>query len=285
LPVVVGNVFSFNSFEEILNSPAALAVQQDVSNHQFSKCDVTKCGIMIRDDLQPEDMYSIILDIDNSCNLVCPSCRSEKILITEGPRFKRQQQLANHVQMLINNCDKQMKLSLLPGGEPFVSALTRDIIKNYKHRDNISIQLQTNGLLLKKQLMKNLVFFNDIYLLQISLDAGNKATYERVRPPGKWEDIIENLDFVKEVADLTTQIVSLNFILQRNNIDSLPEFVTICNNYGFRGEISRISDWGITNFHEYDVLNVNHAYYQKALDIVSDSIDNYDKNNLMTVLF
>jgi hypothetical protein len=78
LPVPVGKVQDFNCLEDIWQSPLAQIIQQDIANKKFTWCAVEHCGI-VRHNIVKQS-YSLGIDIDDSCNLRCPSCRREQIM-------------------------------------------------------------------------------------------------------------------------------------------------------------------------------------------------------------
>ena len=52
--------------------------------------------------------------------------------------------------------------------------------------------------------------------LQVSLDAGDKESYEKVRLGGNWDTIIENIDFFgRELGNVD---ITLNLILQTKQL-------------------------------------------------------------------
>ena len=82
LPISAGHITDFNSIEEIWQSPIAKALHKDiVIDKNFTWCSVDYCGI--RDRNKQTERYLININIDESCNLQCPTCRSQYMNFTK----------------------------------------------------------------------------------------------------------------------------------------------------------------------------------------------------------
>ena len=156
-------------------------------------------------------------------------------------------------------------------GDPFASLIYRPLLLNMEPKDNIQIRMLTNALMLKKVMPKTKIK-ESIRHLDISIDAGDKETYERLRLGGKWEVLLDNLDYVKQEFDCE---VTLKFVLQRDNIDSVENFVELVERYGFRGNIMPLEDWGtMKNFSDHSVMNPAHPMNAKANKLLDKFRDN-----------
>jgi len=101
--------------------------------------------------------------------------------------------------------------------------------------------------------------------------------YEDVRRPGKWEVLLENLDFVKD----NNKETCLQFVLQKNNFRDLPNFIKLCEKYNFRGYVQRLWNWNTwENFNEHNVLDLTHENYNDCQLI----IEQCKNNKLITFL-
>jgi hypothetical protein len=82
LPIPIGKILDFDTIEDLFNSQTAKIIQTDVNDRKFTWCAVEHCGIVDRNmvSYSPLDIgYYMSLNLDESCNLACPSCRREKI--------------------------------------------------------------------------------------------------------------------------------------------------------------------------------------------------------------
>lgn len=260
LPVSVGHITEFDSLEDIWTSPAARALQEDIDTKKFTHCAVDRCGILHHDNLLSE--YTIYINIDPSCNLVCPSCRRDAVMYTQGPDYERRLNEVKHLVDLLQKFKYQTRIVMSGNGDPLASAIMRPLIHNFQPLSTQRIRLFTNGLLLEKQLENSSIFQHiDQYL--ISVDAGSQAVYEKVRRPGKFEVLLKNFEWLSQQQRQAT----VNFVVQQANWHDIENFVQLCLRFKFTPNITRLEDWGTwDDFADQDVIgNVEHPDHLLAL--------------------
>ena len=280
LPLPVGKVEDFDSIQQVFSSKIAQALQKDVGDQYFSWCAVEHCGILHRDQIRTK--LEIAINIDESCNLACPSCRRSAIMVDSGPEFEKKIAQVNRIVSWLEALDEPVSIIMSGNGDPLASHIMRPLIKTYRPKPNQTFILRTNGLPIKKQIDTGLSIFDQISEFNISIDAGSKDVYEDVRRPGRWSTLIENFEYL---AQLNKQhLVRLNFALQRKNYQDLPNFVSLCQHYGFQASIHQLDDWGtwsrdkkqtpdaweIQNgtYLDHAVLDPSHAQHQDCLNIL-----------------
>lgn len=284
LPIPVGKVMDFASIPEVFASPAAQIIQQDVESGYFSWCAIDHCGI--RDSDRIKQKVSLSINIDESCNLHCPSCRRDPIMLSHGDEYQKKLQTIERIMTWLDRYHDPIHIIMSGNGDPLASHVIRPLLLNFSARSNHTFRIMTNGLLIKK-LLDKLPILDQITEWSISIDAGTQVTYEDVRRPGKWSILLENLDFLRDRGKNTK--TSLNFVLQDKNFRDLPAFADLCRQYGMHGQVRELDDWGtwsvirsdnqdtwtIKNgiFEDHDVLNVNHANHVSARDIVKQCLD------------
>jgi len=275
LPITVGKVTDFETIEDVFNSTVAKKLQQDVGMQKFTWCKTTDCGVTQASKYIPT--YYISLNIDESCNLYCPSCRKNKIMYTEGEIFDYKVQILDRILKWLNRFEEPIVIALLGNGDPFASNIIRPLIKDFPIKDNQYFEIKTNGLLIKKQLEPNARFLDRINQFMISIDAGSKEVYEVVRKPGKWEVLIENLDFVKS----RNKQAGLQFVIQKENFRDLANFISLCEKYQFHGYVQRLWNWNTwDNFTENNVLDPANENYNECQDLINQ----HRNNKLITFL-
>lgn len=260
LPISVGKITNFSKLEDVWNNSKAKQLQQTIINKTFDYCAVTHCGIINQSLLANE--YYISINIDESCNLACPTCRRDAINHTKGPLFERRLEQVTHFVKLINQFDKNVYLTMTGNGDPLASLIMRPLILNWNPLKNQRIQLFTNGLLMSKLLPNSSILAN-IQDFKISIDAGSKEVYEVVRAPGKFNILIDNLTWLKE----QNKKVRLMFTLSSVNANDIINFADLCSYYGFDGEITKLEDWQtFDDFASHDVVdNPQHPLYNTAV--------------------
>ena len=242
LPVPVGRVDDFETLEQIWNSPVAQMLQDDIQQKKFSWCAVTHCGVVNQS--IKNDSYSLSINIDDSCNLACPSCRRELRMLENGSEFEQKSKDLTRILEWLEKFNQPINISLGGTGDALASQLIRNFIKNYKYKTGQTFKITTNGLLLKKIIADSAIrpAISDI---SISVDAASKAVYEQVRRPGKWSVLMDNLEWL--VDNRQSSNVNLNFVLQKTNFRDLPAFGELCRRFGFIGCVMALNDWGTWN--------------------------------------
>ena len=239
IPIPVGDVMQFESIDAVIKSKAAQAIQSTVQNKLYTYCAVETCGI--KQNNKHLNRMMLQISLDESCNLACPSCRRYKINLNKGYEFLKKKRELMHIMSWLENYNQEILITLSGSGDPLASLLTRPLFKTYEPKWNQSFDLKTNGLLLKS-IMSDSPMFDYIETFSISIDAGSAAVYEDVRRPGRWKNLIENLDWLaqKGVQDR----VNLLYCFQQKNWRDLANFQSLVEDYGFRGHIDAIQDWG-----------------------------------------
>ena len=264
LPISVGLITDFDCLEDIWTNPTAQELQQTVTNKTFEYCAVNHCGI-INNNIQDTEYY-ISINIDESCNLACPTCRKSPVLHTEGEVFNSKQQQINHFVDLINQFDQPLLLAMSGNGDPLASVIMRPLVLNWQPKSNQHIKLFTNGLLMSKLLPDSKVLPN-IREFQISVDAGSAGVYEQVRRPGRFDMLEKNLEWLADNRPAESD-VRLMFCLSSANAGDIVAFAELCKRYRFRGEITKVDNWyTFDNFDSVDVIgNPTHTLYSLAVD-------------------
>jgi len=262
LPISVGHITDFNSLEEIWQTDLAKVIQKDVADKKYTWCSVDYCGI--KNTNMIKDIFHISINIDESCNLQCPTCRDHFMNFTSGSIYDNKLLWSNHIVKLLEKFDHRCIVTMSGNGDPFASLIYRPILMNIIPNTKHIFKIMTNGLLLKK-LLKKTSIYNNIEQYSISVDAGDAKTYERVRVRGSWKVLIENLNFLKSEL-VNNKSVNLNFCLHKENLDSLENFIELINRYEWIGTIQPLEDWGfIKDFDEQNILDKKHSLFTTAI--------------------
>jgi molybdenum cofactor biosynthesis enzyme MoaA len=279
LPIPVGKVMDFDTVDAVFASEAAQTIQQDVDSGMFSWCAVDHCGVRVRDKIRTTT--TLYLNIDESCNLHCPSCRRSAIMISQGEEFDKKIQQVERIMHWLDQYNRDIHIVMSGNGDPLASHIMRPLVKNLTPRPNQTFTLFTNGLLIKKHLEDSKILDN-ITQFKISVDAGSSAVYQDVRRPGNWHILLQNFDFIKHIGK--NNITLLNFAVQKKNYQDIPKFVELCQHYGFTAYIHQLDNWGTWNiidavdpdvwtihngiFQDHDVLDVRHPEFDQCKQIL-----------------
>ena len=284
LPVPVGKVQDFTSLQDVWDSPIAKQLQQDITDKKFTWCATDHCGIKQQNKLT--EKYTLLLNIDESCNLWCPSCRRSQIMHSTGPVVDSKTRDVETVLQWIDNFQYPIHIVLTGNGDPLASTIIRPLINKYTSKPGQTFTLLTNGLLIKKQLV-GLPILENITEFSISTDAGTSEVYQQVRRGGQWKILLDNFDFLKSLGK--ESLVKLNFAVQNKNFRDIPNFIALCNQYNFGASIHQLDDWGTWNseisetpdkwslsngiFSDHNVVDSNHPNNQEYRKIIRDLVD------------
>ena len=274
LPQSIGNLHK-QELESILLNPIRKRIQSTVQDNSFRLCNNSQCSYIISGLVsntkyyQNKSLEHIRLAIDDSCNLSCPSCRKKKIFLKSGKNFEMRLKLADKIlSFLENNKQKKFNVHIGSDGDPFASIVYRYFMMKTKNLKNLKYTVQTNGLLIKKNLHKFKHIINNLTQIGISVDGATKQTYESLRVGGSYEKIIENLKFLKEIKNFD---VHLHFVVQQKNYHEIEEIIELGLKYNVdKIFLNKITDWNtMKNFKEHAVWMKDHVENKNLLDIIN----------------
>jgi sulfatase maturation enzyme AslB (radical SAM superfamily) len=293
IPKFVGNILDCDDIYDILNSDLALSIRQEILQGNYTYCNHKLCGFFgqISPDLyatqgpekQPDkinpslDTYldqipkNIILDFDYTCNFICPSCRTELINNNNdhvvAPINDR---IAQKIKdLIIDRITTESVTIRWCGGEPFISRVYTDLMQYIcsNKPNNVRHILQTNGSYLKKKSDLVLALLPAMENIRVSFDAACAQTYQRVRVNGQWDQLLENVRWLREQINLVAPNCRLeaDFVVQLDNYEEIPAFVKLCNEL----KIDHINwqkmwnwdTWSPVEFSRRNVYTVDHELY------------------------
>jgi hypothetical protein len=300
LPISIGKIWDFHSFESIINSPKALEIQASIIDGSYRYCDHNSCSIIKENELQnkTDQKFATVnwinFAVDNSCNLTCPSCRVDFTFVSEGKEFEKRIKIVNHLTYLIEQHYYFLKFSLSGDGDPFASIIYRHFLSNLKiseekayipgeNQQQIEIELITNGILLKSYWHKLKNIHKSLVRTKISFDAGTEKVYNITRRGGDWSKLLDSVRFLTYWKKSNNSVMALtaNFVVQTANYKDMPAYVELCDSLGF-DEINfqKILDWNtFDNFDAQSVWSTNHPNYNDFLKILEHPSLNNKKIN------
>ncbi len=278
LPQSIGNL-NLQSLEDILKSPTALQLQNSIIDGSYRYCNNNSCSYILAKETQESHFKKTIplpkiktirLAIDDSCNLQCPSCRNKKIFEKAGAKFNSRIELADKIIDYIFNSKEMIDVHVGSDGDPFASLIYRYFIRKTKNFNNIKFSIQTNGLLVKKMYNKNKTLFDKLKILNLSIDGASEETYEKLRLGGKFENILDNLEFIKKIKKNFSLI--LHVVVQRKNFREMFSFIELAEKYNFdRIYFNRIEDWNTNlNYIEENVFNPLHKDHNELKTLIGE---------------
>lgn len=191
----------------------------------------------------------IRLSFDETCNIMCQTCRPERIVTDQ----EFVQERFDQIRDCFGETLKGIELS--GSGDPIASPVFRKWLLNFKREDFPKLQrihLHTNALLLTEKFWNQLPeeVQRMIRTIDISVDAATKETYEKIRRGGSWDTLQENLNFLKTLNKQHT----FCFVIQQDNYTQIWDFyVKFKEMFGFGTKIlyQQVFNWGRISEEEF----------------------------------
>ena len=289
MPTRVGNLFR-ESIDDILGSKLAQDIRASIGRGSYDYCNEIACNIISSDRLigmenlseqhqaavaQPDNWTlpeQIYLAGDLTCNLTCPSCRTNIFKINED-QVEEQLRLGQKLKdnLFNNSSDRRMVLHVSTTGEVFASPLILKFLSSIEPEKfpNLRLWLQTNGLLVPKFWHKLGDIAHRVDNITVTVDAAQGHTYEKLRRGGKWADLLESLQWIKNKKIQNEMSFHLRMVVQRDNIDQLMEFYELGQKYlADQIDYVRIYNWGTyseTEMKDIDVFDIDHVNRDHAM--------------------
>jgi MoaA/NifB/PqqE/SkfB family radical SAM enzyme len=284
----IGNIYQ-NSIDEIWNSPKAIEIRQSINDGSFKYCNHKTCPFIQAQDLPLKEKdvsltplekpNYLMLNYDRSCNLSCPSCRTEKIMSLPGsPQYEMAEKITKTIDtFFIKNLeDSYLKINITGSGDPFASVIYKKFLESIdgKKHPRLLIDLQTNALLLNEDNWNNLKnIHSNINDLFISVDAATEQTYKIVRRLGNFNQLLKNLHFISNLRkQRKINLLQARFVVQDLNFSEIPSFIKLFLKLRFDViEFSKMINW--STYSPQDFFNQcpwekshrNHLQFQKVL--------------------
>ena len=167
-----------------------------------------------------------ILEINNSCNINCVMCDTKS-----STRKKKLMDLD-----LCEEATKQMKSTginevlLHTIGDPLANAKLKDYLKILR-KYNLQVGISTNGLMLDKHVDTLVEYFDICSNIRFSIDGVKKATYEKIRFGGIFEELIKNLDLAEIKLKKIGYEFMIDLVISKDNFNELGEFIVFFRKY------------------------------------------------------
>lgn len=253
LPEVIGNI-SHERVDDIWNSDKVLRIRDSVVDGTFRYCNHVKCQRLInyetvlsRKSAPDADMAAVVhggkrkvdtidhlwLGYDTSCNLSCPSCRTEIFAAQASEEAEKTRVIE---EKLVPVLPKVRYLVLDTTGEFLVSRPARKLLQSIDPAlcPDLGIELMSNGTLLSESEWAK---FSNIHglvkTIRISIDAATPATFELLRRGGKWDSFRRNLEFISRLRrDGQISDFRLAFAYQLANFREMSDCVLLAESLG-----------------------------------------------------
>lgn len=286
--------------EDFWTSEIATEIRRSVSEGDFSHCSRWHCPAIAARRLAkakpqeskpvPASPRRVILSHDRSCNISCPSCRKELILIDHASSRRLDELFEEKLLPLLADAEQ---IKVTGSGDPFGSRHFRSVLKALCGQDAPPrrLQLHTNGLLANERAWNDLDLWDNVSSVWVSVDAADAETYSELRRGGDFEQLLGALKFLGALRRAgAIESLRLDFVVQARNFDQMGNFVDLAQRVGAdKVYFLRLRNWGhesAENFRKLDVCDQDHPAYDKLLSRLVDprlAQPNVDLGSLATL--
>lgn len=292
LPVSVGDLGK-QDFASVWNGQKIKEIRQSILHGSFLYCDKNLCPeiqsgnlhdrsyifktsykeyLTYEDGVVPHGPKIVYFSEDQTCNLACPTCRTDYISLGEDVLEHLKQTREGFLTELLRDVES---LNICSSGDPFSSKIYRDFLFNFEGRKRplLKINLNTNGVLLTKEVFKKMEkIHSNLGSIFISLDAARESTYKIVRRGGDWQKLLKNIEYLVQMRrEGIIEHLQLDFVVQDHNFREMPEFVKLAKELGVdKVYFQRVSNWGTFNkdeFSQRNILSPKHPQHNLFKDI------------------
>ncbi|UTW59599.1 SPASM domain-containing protein [Kordiimonas sp. SCSIO 12603] len=217
---------------------------------------------------------------DRSCNLECPSCRVNKILLTEGPEFDEKQYFHNQLveEYFSEPSDHKFSIKVTGSGDPFASKIYREFLSDLDGADypNLTVNLQTNGVMFTPKNWDRIHKIHDnLGFILVSADAATSETYDPIRKGGDWGLLMQNLEFLgQRRAEGKFTHFRMDFVVQDTNFHEMPAYVDLSKKMGADVVYFMIvRNWGTWSPEEFDtkcIWRETHPKFAEFMQVLRD---------------
>lgn len=294
LPAAIGNI-NQQSADDVWNSPAAQEIRGSILDGSYRYCSRVHCPHISGDKLPRVDKLTnelhrriiaggmrrlvhgprkLVLSHDKSCNLSCPSCRTQLIIARKAEQDRLNELAERTLFPLLRTADR---VRITGSGDPFASNHFRHVMGQIARwaPPRPVIELQTNGLLLDETAWRELGLRQRVDKILVSIDAARPETYRVLRRGGSFERLMENLAFIASLRRAgEVAYVRLDCVLQALNYAEMPEIVALACQLGFDGvKFQMIRNWNTydaVEFARHNIASPGHPEYQAFLRMLRD---------------
>jgi len=207
----------------------------------------------------------ILFGFDRSCNLKCPSCRADLVANDDVDSDDHKRKLILLKKIEESFAPSLKKIMITGSGDPFYSKIYRDYLINFDESlyPNLDcIQVITNGVLLNEKMWNSLQSKKYIKVVEISIDAGTKDTYENItRLNGDWDKLIENIKFLSTQSSIIHMTFSM--VVSQHNYKEMLQMYNIISDIfknstvGFDVHYRQLVHWEMGKYSIKEVNNIS----------------------------
>ena len=200
----------------------------------------------------------IIVSVTNVCDMACIHCAHPVIKKEPGYRAKYMTPEIHSaiVEQTASHADGLWVFRYASDGESLMNPKFLDMVEEAKRAGIGPIDLTTNAMSLNDEKMRRLLTA-PIDVIDVSLDAFTKQTYEKIRKKGKFDVVVSNLKRLIELRDqlgAPTKIMT-SIIQQSEALDEVEAFKEFWGQY-----VDTVLVRGLNT--DLGIVNVSETYFE-----------------------
>lgn len=200
----------------------------------------------------------VIVSVTNVCDMACIHCAHPVIKREPGYRatFMSREVHSRIVEQTRPYRDKLWVFRYASDGESLLNPHFLSMLEEAKRAGIGPIDLTTNGMSLDDDKMRRLLEA-PIDVIDLSLDAYSRETYEKIRKRGKYDRVVANLKRLVELRDelgAPTRIMT-SIIEQKESMDEVEAFRDFWGRY-----VDEILVRGLNT--DLGIVNVSETYFR-----------------------
>ncbi len=302
LSTPIGNIKETSLYQAIYSQNSE-KIRASIESGEFSYCSKTLCPFLSKYVVSKEISFPILsknsaaeggynkvlgrnevhlmLNYDKSCNLKCPSCRSDSIMTTEKNISADQMLVHDAIKKNIKELlemGNTVHLGITSTGDAFASPLFARLLRELEFNDRLFLAIYTNGVLMEEHRFTE-PMYKMIKSFGISVDAASEEVYRSVRRGGNFKKLMENIRWLDKAIQLKKfpnfAHLTINFVVQKENFREMKEFAQFFTEYSSVNSIwfNLIADWGHlgrVKFEDLAVWRVDHPEHNDFLKVIND---------------
>lgn len=306
LPTTVGDAGD-GTFMDVWNSEKAQAIRASILDGSYSHCLEKTCPELQQKSLPlrkhitdpyhraiidnnvtrlPKGPTEIVMNYDRSCNLACPTCRVDMVVLSG-----EQKQAATAVQewATADHLKDARRLHITGAGDALGSSIYHSFLRDFdpSTAPHLRISLGTNAILLTPQTWDG-ICNQAVDIVVASCDAASHETY-RVNRGADFDVLVENLRFIGSLrAAGELQIFVMNFVVQANNYKEMKDFVKLGQAVNADTVMfQQLTNWGPfddAEFRRRAIHRASHPEHEQFLDTLKDPIFNEPIVNMFNLV-
>jgi MoaA/NifB/PqqE/SkfB family radical SAM enzyme len=175
----------------------------------------------------------ITINNTHKCNLTCPLCFKQ---FEPGHNMSYEDLPIEIFRAVAEDVFPYAdEVALSVSGEPLISKTIEEELE-LGARFGVHYAITTNGVPLAVPRLRDLVL-RHVHIVHLSMDAGCKETFERIREGARWEQVMGALKSLLQKREKRGEgpKIYANFVMMRENIDELPQWVVLMAETGVDG--------------------------------------------------